>query len=456
MRVAVGLSGGVDSAVVALLLRDQGYEVVGVHLYCWPPRGEYLVSSSKYLAEEEKEGLRKEWIRKNGCRADEDEQLALKTALELGIKFVKLDFSEEYNKRVVDYFYAEYEVGRTPNPDVLCNSEIKFGLFLDWALKNGFDYIATGHYAKLNYGSELAKNGPGTDCSSLATDNSSLPASDDYLHTRPENSAESGDQSFRDCVSSQEEQISSGPVVLCIPKDKHKDQTYFLWKLTEKELEHVFFPLGDFLKSEVREIALRNNLTVAKRKDSQGICFIGNVEAREFLSRRLKEKPGIVRDIKGNVIGEHSGVWFYTIGQRGGWRMDPDFQRKIVAKTKVKSIKSKVGMPVMYVISKDAKENELVVGVGKETESDSFSIAEANGNLNGKMLVRIRHTGQLVPCVVEDSRVELAEPQKGVAPGQSAVFYREQRTPLRHGLRRGAAENSGQREIVMLGGGVIA
>src|SRR3989344_6222647 len=270
IKVAVGLSGGVDSAVTAYLLKKQGYDVIGVFLYCWPPKSEI-----------EKDGLgpdpansyairRAEWIKKNGCRADEDKQAALKTALELDISFRVLDFSEEYNSRVVDYFYAEYEAGRTPNPDVLCNSEIKFGLFLDWALENNFDYIATGHYAKI--------------------------------------------RCHGDTVS------------LSIPKDKHKEQTYFLWKLTEKELKHVLFPLGDYLKSEVREIALKNNLTVAKRKDSQGICFIGNVEAREFLSRRLKDKPGIVRDTKGNVIGEHSGVWFYTIGQRGGWKINPKLQ----------------------------------------------------------------------------------------------------------------------------------
>src|SRR3990167_7972628 len=183
IRVAVGLSGGVDSAVSALLLKKQGYEAVGVHLYCWPPKSEI-----------EKDGLtRAEWIKKNGCRADEDRAAALKTALELDIPFKTLDFSEEYNKRVVEYFYREYEAGRTPNPDVLCNSEIKFGLFLDWALANGFDYVATGHYARLK--------------------------------------------------------IDNGQLRMRIPKDKLKDQTYFLWKLTQKELAHVLFPLGDLPKS---------------------------------------------------------------------------------------------------------------------------------------------------------------------------------------------------------------
>ena len=142
VKVAVGISGGVDSAVSALLLKKAGYDVVGVHLYCWPPKSEI-----------ERDGLtREEWIKKNGCRADEDRASSLKTCLELQIPFKVLDFSEEYNQRVIKYFYEEYEAGRTPNPDVLCNSEIKFGLFLDWAMKNGFDYIATGHYAKLMEG----------------------------------------------------------------------------------------------------------------------------------------------------------------------------------------------------------------------------------------------------------------------------------------------------------------
>ena len=418
-RVAVGLSGGVDSAIGGLILRDLGYEVVGVHLYCWPPRSEYVRSNApsdlvnhvipKFVRDRsmlkqvqhdnlgrgscEEETLRREWIRKNGCRADEDEQLALKTALELGIKFVKLDFSEEYNKKVVDYFYAEYEAGRTPNPDVLCNSEIKFGLFLDWALENNFDYIATGHYARVTPPTPPLKLRGGTG----------------ELFT------------------------------MTIPRDKHKDQTYFLWKLTQKELKHILFPLGNLLKSEVREIANKNNLSVANRKDSQGICFIGNVEAREFLARRLKEKPGIVRDTKGNVIGEHSGVWFYTIGQRGGWRLSAKSQKLEKSKNQMGDV-----TPIYYVISKNAARNELVVGIDSEAKKGVFEIREVNGEFGGKMYVRIRHTGELIPCVVNGNRVVMSVAQKGVAPGQSAVFYREQRT-----------ENREQLEMMMVGGGVI-
>jgi len=353
IRIAVGLSGGVDSAVSALLLKKQGYEAVGVHLYCWPPKSEI-----------EKDGLtRAEWIKKNGCRADEDKAVALKTALELDIPFKTLDFSEEYNRRVVDYFYREYEAGRTPNPDVLCNSEIKFGLFLNWAIENGFDYIATGHYARLANGQ------------------------------------------------------------LMIPKDRHKDQTYFLWKLTAKELKHVLFPLADLMKTEVRKIAKKAGLSVADRPDSQGICFVGNVPARRFLARRLDEKKGNVKNTAGEVIGTHVGVWFYTIGQRGGWRLTAAAQREYVKKEKT---------PIFYVISKDAKKNELIVGVGKETERQEFGVGEVSW-ISGpvpqlqSVAVRIRHGGKLIPVkIVKRSdllTVRLVEAQRGIAPGQSAVFY---------------------------------
>ncbi len=358
------MSGGVDSAVAALLLRDAGHEVVGVHLYCWPPKSEV-----------EKDGLtRGEWIKKNGCRADEDKAAALKTALELGISFKTLDFSEEYNRLVVDYFYREYEAGRTPNPDVLCNSEIKFGLFLQWALANGFDYVATGHYASLTGG------------------------------------------------------------WLMVPKDKHKDQTYFLWKLTQKELKYVLFPLSGLTKAEVRKIAKREGLTVATRPDSQGICFVGNVDAREFLARRLKEQKGEVKNVAGELVGTHKGIWFYTIGQRGGWQLLPKAQKKYMSQGKT---------PIFYVISKSAKKNELVVGVGEETLSQKFEVGEVNWIAgsepdqvpNLSVLVRIRHGGKLIPASLSGNEVTLSEPQRGIALGQSAVFY--------------------SREGEVLGGGVI-
>ncbi|KKT85297.1 MAG: tRNA-specific 2-thiouridylase MnmA [Candidatus Collierbacteria bacterium GW2011_GWA2_44_99] len=385
----MGISGGVDSAVSAWLLKKAGYEVVGVHLYCWPPKSEV-----------EKDGVsREEWIKKNGCRADEDRTSALKTALEIRIPFKELDFSEEYNDRVIKYFYDEYEAGRTPNPDVLCNSEIKFGLFLDWAIQNGFDYIATGHYAKLHVGSKLTKA---------------------VLDLRP--SSTSADP-LRAAFAG-----ASAPnyISLHIPKDKHKDQTYFLWKLTQKELAHVLFPLGGLVKNEVREIAKEAGLSVADKKDSQGICFVGNVEVREFLARRLKVKPGKVLDLEGHEIGTHDGVWFYTVGERGGWTLDPRTQG-------IKNSRTQDGeTPIYYVISKNAKRNELVVGEAVVAGWDQFEVGEINKIsktkwILGDLLVRIRHGGELILGSGMETKhgllVTLDEEVRGIAPGQSAVFY---------------------------------
>ncbi|OGD82830.1 tRNA 2-thiouridine(34) synthase MnmA [Candidatus Collierbacteria bacterium RIFOXYD1_FULL_40_9] len=407
-KVAVGLSGGVDSAVSALLLKRKGFEVVGVHLYCWPPKSEI-----------EKDGVtREEWIKKNGCRADEDRTSALKAALEIGIPFKELDFSEEYNDRVIKYFYDEYEAGRTPNPDVLCNSEIKFGLFLDWALENGFDYIATGHYARL-----------------VSPDQQKSCSHDPTF-------AGSEGVSARDLLDQ---------VKLYIPNDKHKDQTYFLWKLTEKEFKHVIFPLGDLLKSEVREVAKKAGLSVANKKDSQGICFVGNVEVSEFLKRRLLEKPGEVMDTSGNVIGKHRGVAFYTIGERGGWTMDPSAQKLQTSRTQDGDITK-----IYYVVDKDAFANRLIVGDKTEVMSNKISIENIsliNHSKDGtsvilqkltedsELFVRIRHGGEILKIQkLEKSKtsyfakatrdkqnnhisVETEKEVFGVASGQSAVFY---------------------------------
>lgn len=402
-KVAVGLSGGVDSAVSALLLKQQGYDVVGVHLVCWPPKSEYLISNSYYL-EGEKEKLRKEWLKKNGCHADEDRAAALKTALELNIPFKVLDFSEEYNKRVVDYFYREYEAGRTPNPDVLCNSEIKFGLFLEWALQNGFDYIATGHYAKL-----VVDHIP-----LFATDNPASPAEAGHLDSRLEFSPSENpsNSSLRNVATRKDDQQKN--YRLFIPADKHKDQTYFLWKLTQKELSHVLFPLGELQKSELRELASKNKLSCANRPDSQGICFIGEVEVGEFLHRRLKENPGNVLDVAGGVIGRHKGIAFYTIGQRGGWEILPKVQ------------KTMGDLGKMYVIEKRAKENTLIVGEREDGMKTGFGVGEINIITKGEVkYVRIRHGGKLVKGSLKDNWVETEEEMFGVASGQSAVFYSE-------------------------------
>lgn len=388
-KVAVGISGGVDSAVAALLLKEQGYEVTAVHLYCWPPKSEI-----------EKDGIsREEWIKKNGCRADEDRSFALKTALELEIPFKVLDFSEEYNQKVIKYFYDEYEAGRTPNPDVMCNSEIKFGLFLQWALENGFDYIATGHYAKV-VGEAL----------------SMVRRAQTAVLTRSPSTE--GHLPCGVCITPAPLETK-----LYIPADKHKDQTYFLWKLTQKELGHVLFPLGELPKNEVRERAEKAGLSVAKRKDSQGICFVGNVEAREFLARRLKENPGKVLDIHGEEIGKHDGVWFYTIGQRGSWEITPAAQRKFAGNGVT---------PVFYVVAKNAKTNILTVAEEGEAGGDQFEMSEINKISKTKwnlddLLVRIRHGGELIGArgmeTKEGLMIVLDKEIRGIASGQSAVFY---------------------------------
>lgn len=437
-KVAVGISGGVDSAVAARLLMDQGFEVTGVHLYCWPPKSEI-----------EKDGItREEWIKKNGCRADEDRSFALKTALELNIPFKVLDFSEEYNEKVIKYFYDEYRAGRTPNPDVMCNSEIKFGLFLDWALENGFDYVATGHYAI----AESCEGSSPEHSPLAASDNSDSPAESDHLDSRLEffPSGKPSNSSLRSVAQRRDvprrelhlntgsqiatpaqstlrnpvtKSVSSENVCLFIPADKHKDQTYFLWKLTQKELAHILFPLGDYSKNEVREMAEKSDLSVAKRKDSQGICFVGNVEAREFLARRLKENPGKVFDVNGEEIGTHDGVWFYTIGQRGGWEITPDAQRKFAGNGVT---------PVFYVVSKDAEENILIVGEENEAKGDQFEVGEINKISKTKwklddLIVRIRHGGELIGArgmEVEGGLLIVLDKQiRGIASGQSAVFY---------------------------------
>jgi len=230
MKVAVGLSGGVDSALAAALLKEQGYEVTGVFLECW---------------------------NEPGCRTDTDRKDALGVALKLKMPFRVLDFKKEYRKKVLDIFYREYRAGRTPNPDIACNREIKFGLFLNWVIKHGFDFVATGHYAQIR-------------------DNRLL-------------------QSV----------------------DKKKDQTYFLALLKEEQLRRVLFPIGHLTKKQVRVEAKRRGLVVWNKKDSSGICFIGHdFKFKDFLKRKIKPHEGKVVNLAGKVVGKHDGAEFYTIGQR--------------------------------------------------------------------------------------------------------------------------------------------
>lgn len=350
-KVALGMSGGVDSSVTAHLLTEQGYEVTGVYLECW---------------------------RAPGCRSEEDRQDALKVALALDIPFQVLDFKQAYKDKVVEYFFTEYAAGRTPNPDVMCNKEIKFGLFYDWAMEQGFDYVATGHYARSTADGELLT-----------------------------------------------------------PADTWKDQTYFLYRLTEQQLKHILFPLGELTKQQVRAEARQRGLHVADKKDSVGICFIGDIDVRGFLKERLGEKPGDVVDKQGNVIGSHKGIWFSTIGQRHGFTIHPTSS---VMGTDGSMIE-RTNLPPFYVIGKNAAKNQLIVGFGNDAYQDSFAITDTHvinqgATLPKKVLVRIRHTGELNHAIIQELnnntyRVTLEKPVKGIAEGQSAVLYQTEQLDLK-------------------------
>lgn len=338
----LGLSGGVDSAVSAVLLKEAGYQVETVYIECW---------------------------NEPGCRAEDDRKDALKVALQLDLPFKVLDFKQAYKDKVMGYFLSEYQAGRTPNPDVMCNKIIKFGLFYDWAMENGYAAIATGHYAKTD-----GKN-------------------------------------------------------LLIPQDTTKDQTYFLYEIKTEQLPRVIFPLQDLTKKEVRELAVSHNLPVANKKDSVGICFVGDINVPKFLKENLGEKPGKIIDEAGHVLGQHQGLWFHTVGQRHGFTYD----KKQYAQLN-KNL-DKGDLPALYVIEKKPATNELVIGQKPETLKNSFEIAnlhlinvtEAELLNSQNLSIRIRNTGERVPCLIEKKdgsfSIKLKHPTSGVASGQSAVLY---------------------------------
>jgi tRNA-specific 2-thiouridylase len=336
--VFVGMSGGVDSSVAAALLKEQGFKVVGVHLKCWNI---------------------------DGCAAQDAED-ARRAAETLQIPFYVFDFEQEYRDRVVQYMVDGYKKGITPNPDVMCNQEIKFGLFYKRAMELGADFVATGHYVK-----------------------------------------RVGDK-------------------LYAAKDNDKDQSYFLWTLKKNQIQRCLFPLGDLIKkTEVRHLAKKYKLPNAEKKDSQGICFLGQVSLPEFLGEFIPNRKGAIVNVAGEKVGEHQGAYYYTIGQRRGLGVG--------------------GSPVpLYISDKDVKKNTITVAPeGDEallrktvTLSDmSFTGARPSG----KLLVRIRYRQPLFKAKMIGKKVVFDKPEKFVAPGQSAVLYDRKGGMLGGGIITSAA-----------------
>lgn len=331
------MSGGVDSSVTAALLKEQGYEVVGIYMKNWT---------------QDLPGM--------ACPWKEDYQDAKRVAVQLGIDFKVYDFQTEYRQKVVDYMVAEYQAGRTPNPDIMCNQEVKFKLFLETALADGADMIATGHYARI-----MSDNG----------------------HTQ-----------------------------LHVGLDANKDQSYFLYRVTEDALQKSLMPIGEYEKPAVRELAKRYGLATAEKKDSQGICFVGKVGIKDFLLAELGEQPsGAIVDQHGVVIGEHDGAIFYTFGQRHGLNVGG-------------------GLPY-YVVGKDMTKNEVYVTTDlqddrlwrKELQLTDVHWINGKPDLQKKYKVRTRYRAPLVGCKLDQGEkgmvLTLDGDVRASTPGQSAVLY---------------------------------
>lgn len=350
--VFVGISGGVDSSVSAALLKDQGYNVVGVFIRTWQP----------------------DFIE---CTWRDERRDAMRVCAHLDIPFLECDGEEAYKNGVADYMIEEYKKGNTPNPDVMCNREVKFGVFWNFAKAHGADYIATGHYAQ-NKEKELLKG-----------------------------------------------------------KDQSKDQSYFLWTLTEEDLEHTVFPVGHLQKSEVRKLAEKYNLPTATKKDSQGVCFLGPLDMKEFLAHYIKPRKGDVLNEKGEIIGHHNGAVFFTLGERHGFTIT----------------KHSTDDTPLYVVVKDIKKNTITVSYNnhpahKGTDNSLVRISSARAshaaqglsdqdacfrikNINWissipeegkKYTAQIRYHGEQLPCKIENNLV-IFDKAILISPGQSIVVY---------------------------------
>ncbi|RPJ34855.1 MAG: tRNA 2-thiouridine(34) synthase MnmA [Verrucomicrobiaceae bacterium] len=342
-KVLVGLSGGVDSAVAAALLVEQGHEVTA--------------------------GYMKNWINDEGipgdCPWEQDIEDARAVAKTLGIEFRVIDLIDSYRDRIVDYLIEGYRSGITPNPDVWCNREMKFGIFLDYALAQGFEFVATGHYARRRT-------------------------------------------------------LTDGSSAILRGADPNKDQSYFLALMTQRQAAHALFPTGEMLKPEVREVARRFHLPVAEKKDSQGICFLGQVKMSDFLRHYLPDSPGEIVDVSGKVLGEHRGLHLYTLGQRKGHGV----------------ASPREGMAYV-VVGKDPEKNHLIVGWDNPDAAGLYTrectvgtLSAINEPFDAKRLIEAqpRYRAKAEPALMEPLdggrvRLQFQRPQRAIAPGQICAFY---------------------------------
>lgn len=384
-KVFVAMSGGVDSSVAALLLKRDGYEVTGVFIRSY---------------------------NLDGC-LEWDAEDARRVAEHLEIPFYVFNFEEEYKRDVMDYVIEGYRRGITPNPDVMCNKEIKFGLFLKKALELGADYIATGHYVRL-----FSRNIPRETGRSLApAASATLDLSPRRLAVSRRDQARRGSEAFHSEHFGKANSLIPKSYKLASACDTNKDQSYFLWTLTQDQLKYCLFPIGNYLKSEVREIARKVGLPTAEKKDSQGICFLGKVSLADFLKQYIPEKCGAVLTTAGKKIGEHSGAEFYTVGQRhiGISNHKPIYVAKKNIKTNTLVVAEDENNPALY-----KKEIEL---------SDlNFINPITNYQLPIAVYARVRYRQPLFEAKLQKLQANSyklipRKPVKFVAPGQSAVFY---------------------------------
>lgn len=346
MRVVLGMSGGVDSSVAAYLLKRQGYNVIGVFMKNWD--------------EEDEQGV---------CTATEDYEDVQKVCYQLDIPYYTVNFEKEYWDRVFEYFLDEYNRGRTPNPDVVCNKEIKFKSFLNYAIKLDADYLATGHYARVSY--------------------------------------------------------QDGKFLLLRGGDSSKDQSYFLCTLGQEQLKKVLFPIGELTKKEVREIAEEQDLYTADKEESMGICFIGERDFKKFLSNYLPAQPGEIKTLDGKIVGHHDGLMYYTLGQRkglgiGGGKGDDSGRPWYVVNKDLKAnilyVVQGADHPALFTDGLIATDIHWVVGNPPATV------------FNCTAKFRYRQRDQEVEVIKEKSggyKVLFEKPQKAITPGQFAVFYQD-------------------------------